>query len=66
MTATELRATFDRLGLSQTGAARCLEVEARTVRYWLAGDRPIPAWLVLMLDLMENVRGARERVLSRL
>ena len=41
MTATQLRKLLDRAGLSQRGAARELEIDERTMRYYCAGQ-PIP------------------------
>ena len=48
MTPADFRAALDRLGLSQSEAARRLRVDPRTVRRWIAGDRRIP-WLVTEL-----------------
>ena len=42
MTAPEFRAALDRLGLTQTGAARLLGVDARTARRWALGEREVP------------------------
>ena len=41
----------------QTALARRIRVDARTVRRWKAGDRAIPEWLDVMLDLLEQVGG---------
>jgi len=41
----------------QTALARRICVDARTVRRWKAGDRAIPDWLGVMLDLLEHVGG---------
>lgn len=49
MTPTELRAQLDRLGLSQVGAARFLDVAARTLRRWATGEQPIPRAVELLL-----------------
>ena len=51
MTPDELRAALTRLGLTQSGAARLLHVEPRTVRRWIAGDRDIPGPAVVLLRL---------------
>ncbi len=62
MTTTDLRETLARLGLSQTGAARLLGVDARTMRRWLAGEREMPQPAIRLLDLLEHVPGTRERL----
>ena len=41
----------------QTALARRIRVDARTVRRWKAGDRAVPEWLDVMLDLLERVGG---------
>lgn len=41
----------------QTALSRRIRVEPRTVRRWKAGDRAIPDWLAVMLDLLEHVGG---------
>lgn len=50
MTPDALRAHLDRLGLTQVGAARLLEVDARTVRRWATGDVPIPKAVEMLLE----------------
>lgn len=62
-----LRSVLGRLGLSQTGAARLLGVNARTVRGWCEppgapGHRSMPATVWRMLDLIEHVPGVRDRL----
>ena len=52
MTATQFRATLDRLDLTQVGAARLLGSDERTVRRWASGDRTIPQAVVIMLRLL--------------
>lgn len=44
-----LSTAITRLGLSQTGAAKVLGVNPRTMRRWLAGDSEIPKWVPLAL-----------------
>ena len=41
----------------QTALARRIRVDARTVRRWKAGDRAVPEWLDVMLDLLKQVGG---------
>jgi DNA-binding transcriptional regulator YiaG len=67
MTPTDLRARLARLGLSQTGAARLLGVDDRTMRRWLAdsdtpGARYVPGPAQRLLYLFEAVPGARSAV----
>lgn len=47
--ADRLRAELERLGLSQRGLARELDLDERTVRRWCAGDSPVPrvVWLAI-------------------
>lgn len=42
MTAAEYADAIDRLGLSQTAAAKLLGVDARTSRRWISGERDVP------------------------
>ncbi len=45
----------------QTALARRIRVESRTVRRWKAGDREIPEWLDVMLELLEFQAVATDR-----
>jgi len=38
----------------QSPLARRIRVDARTVRRWKAGEREIPAWLDVILSLLER------------
>jgi plasmid maintenance system antidote protein VapI len=42
MSPTELREHLEKVGLSQRGAARALDLSERTMRYYCAGETPIP------------------------
>jgi hypothetical protein len=57
MTPTELakRATALYGSRWQTALANRIEVAPRTVRHWANGDRPIPPWLGVMVELLERV-----------
>ena len=46
MTPKQLRAALARMGLSQRGAARLLDINDRTMRKYIAGDLVIPELLV--------------------
>lgn len=56
MTSDQLRAALAALSLSQTAAASVLGVTPRAVRLWLAGDRPVPAYVALHLDALAKLR----------
>lgn len=56
MSADEFAAAIAALGWSQVEAARQLEVEARTVRYWIAGARSIPGPVRVALRCMSRLR----------
>jgi DNA-binding transcriptional regulator YiaG len=58
MTAAQLRAILDRLGLSQVGAARFLDVDDRTVRRWIAGDIAVPRPVEMLLRLLDECPAA--------
>jgi hypothetical protein len=49
MTPKQLRTTLARIGLSQRGAARLLNIDERTMRKYIAGDLVIPEMLVWAL-----------------
>jgi len=64
VTPTQLRKALDRLGLSQSGAARRWGVNPRTVRRWISGDQDIPAWVSFALAGMKPAM-ASEKPLPR-
>lgn len=43
----------------QSQLARRIDVDARTVRRWKAGDREIPGWVDVVLGLLERHEGER-------
>lgn len=43
MTPADLRATLDRLGMSQSGMASLTGRQPQTVRQWSIGRSPVPA-----------------------
>lgn len=49
MTPDTLRIELTRLGLSQVGAARLLDVDERTVRRWATGEIPVPQAVAMLL-----------------
>ncbi len=54
MTHTEYRAALARLGLTQTGAASLIGVDARTTRRWASGATDIPLTVERLLWACER------------
>ena len=54
MTPDAFRAALADLGLTQVGFARVAMVDARTVRRWCEGTRPVPGPVVALLALMRD------------
>jgi hypothetical protein len=52
VTPRQFRAALAELDLSQLGAARLFDSNARTVRRWAIGERSVPVTVALMLKLM--------------
>ena len=52
MTPDVLRETLARLGISHTGAARLLGIDARTMRRWLSGSTDVPEIASRLLGLL--------------
>jgi GcrA cell cycle regulator len=50
--ATEFRATFDALGLTQQRVARWFNVGARSIRRWRDGERRVPCGVGIVLRLL--------------
>ncbi len=57
----DLRAEFDRLGLSMTAGARMIGVSPRTVRRWVDGSRDTPEMALRLLKVLD-LPGVRERL----
>ena len=64
MTPERLELSMERLGLNQTDLALFLGVSARGVRYWIAGEREIPASVETLLRLMEAIPLNADQVLN--
>jgi len=60
MTPAKFRATLAALGYTQRGFAAYVGCHERAVRAWLAGERPIPPWLPVMLRLMASTKSQRK------
>lgn len=55
MTPSELRQTRKAKGLTQQALADYLGFTVRAVKFWEAGERPIPKWLALALKGIDAV-----------
>lgn len=53
MTHKQLKKFLERMGLNQCAAARALKVDERTMRRWVAGDRPVPYTAELALRYLQ-------------
>lgn len=47
---------LDKLELTQVAAARVLQVDPRTSRKWVLGERPIPGWVEVFLEYVWHTR----------
>jgi DNA-binding transcriptional regulator YiaG len=65
MTPDELKATLERLGLTQTALARLLGISDRTVRRWCQGASDVPQGAARLVKALETVPELR-RVLTEL
>jgi DNA-binding transcriptional regulator YiaG len=65
MSPDDLKDMLARLGFSQSGAARILGVDSRTVRRWIAGDRDIPAPAVVFFRLLDEFPDALHYVKAK-
>jgi DNA-binding transcriptional regulator YiaG len=54
MTPEELDFLLRRLKLSQLGAGRLIDVDGRTIRRWLSGERKIPAPIALLWRIIDR------------
>jgi transcriptional regulator with XRE-family HTH domain len=52
---TDLRASLERLGLSQAAFARCAGTTTVSVHRWLTGKRPIAEWIPSWLAMFEQL-----------
>lgn len=57
MTAKDFRACLDALRLTQVAAAPKLGSDARTVRRWALGERPVPVPIQLLLAALIQLDG---------
>lgn len=66
MTPDEYRESIDKLGLTQSGAARMLGVDERTSRRWANGERDIPPPVQRFLRFLIAIGKSGEYVMKRL
>jgi DNA-binding transcriptional regulator YiaG len=52
VTGTQLRSALGKIGFSQVGFARVIQVSGRTVRGWISGQWPVPTVVAMLLNLM--------------
>jgi DNA-binding transcriptional regulator YiaG len=55
MTNQEFRADLKALGYSLRGFAAYVGANERTVRRWALGEQDIPAWVPVMLGLLQRL-----------
>ena len=53
-TSDDLRLWLSRYGLVQSDLAVICGVSARCVRFWVAGERPLPAYLRLLMRALDD------------
>lgn len=53
-TSDDLRLWLSRHGLVQSDLAVICGVSARCVRFWVAGERPLPAYLRLLMRAVDD------------
>jgi DNA-binding transcriptional regulator YiaG len=58
VTPAQLRAVLDRLGLSQSEAARLLSIDPRTMRRWVLDEQPVPAPVAILFRLLDECPAA--------
>jgi DNA-binding transcriptional regulator YiaG len=66
MNAAQFRDAQERLGITNTTAARLLGVDARTTRRWGTGERAVPEPVARLLRLMLVMHLVPEQVLTLL
>jgi DNA-binding transcriptional regulator YiaG len=63
--AADFTAAIAALGWSQLEAARQLDVDARTVRRWVAGERAVPGPAVVALRCIARLRVVEDLINRR-
>jgi len=59
MEAEELKTALDALGLTQSALAFMVGSDARTVRYYVAGDRAVPNALAVIVRMLMQANTTR-------
>lgn len=62
MTGSELRTVISRLGITQAAFGMAIDVDARTVRRWLAGDRNVPPHMCVLVKVLTTLPEARTMI----
>ena len=63
----DLRATLERLGISQSDLARLVDVTPRAVSLWMVGARGVPGTVAAYVQLLESLPlGMRQAELAKL
>jgi hypothetical protein len=60
MSGAELWAKLQKLGFSQIGFARTIDVGDRTVRSWIAEVYPVPRVIAMLVNLMLKTKSTAE------
>lgn len=58
ISATTFEFWLQRLNMGQTECARFLNVDPRTIRAWVLGERPVSGPAITAMELMLKSRGA--------
>lgn len=61
-----LRAMLERSGLSQRGAARQLGMAERTMRYYVAGEQPVPRSVMLAIESLTGDPAHFQRMTAKI
>lgn len=56
MTGRQFTRALTQLGLTQMGFAAVIEVNERTVRYWVSGHSVVPTAIAMLLNLMLDTK----------
>jgi plasmid maintenance system antidote protein VapI len=60
VTAAQLQKALDRVGLSQRGAAKALEINERSMRRYCSGEQPVPKTVELAVLYLAEHPEARQ------
>lgn len=60
MTAAQLRTEMVQLGFTQAELSRFLQIDPRSVRRWMTGERPVPGFVASILLVVDTNGEARQ------